>query len=133
MSPPSSAQDPGLTLRAGAATDVGRVRRHNEDSVLARVFVVADGMGGHAAGEVASRIVTETLGELAERPRLRPEDVVSSLALPTPDPAVGGSPPRADRHGHHSNRPGRRLRGRVRPLGRLQRRRLPRLPPDRRG
>ena len=37
-----------MMLRAGAATDVGRVRKHNEDSVLAErsVFVVADGMGG---------------------------------------------------------------------------------------
>ena len=73
----------GLTVRAGAATDVGRVRQHNEDSILAdrTVFVVADGMGGHAAGEVASGIVTTTLGELAAAPSLRREDLVASLAL----------------------------------------------------
>ena len=73
----------GLTVRCGAATDVGRVRQHNEDSVLAdrTVFVVADGMGGHAAGEVASAIVTATLGELADAPVRRREDLVAALAL----------------------------------------------------
>lgn len=70
-----------MILRAGAATDVGRVRAHNEDSVLAdrTVFVVADGMGGHAAGEVASGIVTSTMAELVERETLRSEDVVESI------------------------------------------------------
>jgi PPM family protein phosphatase len=50
-------------LRWGAATDVGRVRTTNEDSVLASapVFVVADGMGGHAAGEVASQVALAAL------------------------------------------------------------------------
>jgi PPM family protein phosphatase len=52
-----------VTLRWGSATDTGRVRELNEDSMLVgdRVFAVADGMGGHAAGEVASLIAIETL------------------------------------------------------------------------
>ena len=50
-------------LRAGAATDVGRVRQINEDRYLAdeRLFAVADGVGGHQAGEVASQTSVETL------------------------------------------------------------------------
>jgi protein phosphatase len=48
-----------------SASDTGRQRRHNEDSMLARVplFVVADGMGGAQAGEVASHIAVETFAE----------------------------------------------------------------------
>ena len=51
----------------GARSDVGLVRGHNEDSFLmqAPLFVVSDGMGGHAAGEVASSITVETVGSLA--------------------------------------------------------------------
>ena len=51
----------------GARSDVGLVRGHNEDSFLlqAPLFVVSDGMGGHAAGEVASSITVETVGAKA--------------------------------------------------------------------
>ena len=70
-----------LRVRSGAATHVGRVRDHNEDAVLARgmVFAVADGMGGHAAGEVASRIVVDALDALVEQPPSSPDDVADLL------------------------------------------------------
>mgnify|MGYP006286699829 CR=1 FL=1 len=50
-------------LAWGSATDTGRVRQANEDSLLTvdGLYAVADGMGGHQAGEVASRVALETL------------------------------------------------------------------------
>ena len=55
-----------VELHHGAATDVGVVREVNEDAFLAAppVFVVADGMGGHDRGDVASSIVIEEFGRL---------------------------------------------------------------------
>lgn len=48
-------------------TDAGHARSHNEDALIARppLFAVADGLGGHKAGEVASEIAVETLARLA--------------------------------------------------------------------
>jgi PPM family protein phosphatase len=55
-----------VELQYGTATDVGLVREINEDAFLADppVFVVADGMGGHQGGDVASAIVVEEFGAL---------------------------------------------------------------------
>jgi serine/threonine protein phosphatase PrpC len=55
-----------LVLRYAARSDVGLVRSNNEDSVYAgaRLLALADGMGGHAAGEVASQLVIAALAHL---------------------------------------------------------------------
>ena len=57
-----------LSLRYGCATDVGRLRSQNQDRLLARdgLFLVADGMGGQPAGEVASALAVAELAGLAE-------------------------------------------------------------------
>lgn len=70
-----------INVAYGSATDVGRVRQVNEDALLAQppVFLVADGLGGHEAGEVASRIVAEEVGRLAGRDDLAVKDVTGAL------------------------------------------------------
>ena len=110
-----------MHIVAAGLSDVGLQREHNEDSfcILPEfdLFVVADGMGGHKAGDVASRMATHTdrvlLSCHAERRR--------HLAVPLrPAPVDGGEPPdhrhqageqadlrrlaeqpRRARHGHH--------------------------------
>jgi len=59
-----------LRLRYAVRSDIGHVREGNEDSAYAgtRLVAVADGMGGHAAGEVASSTVIQTLATLDEDP-----------------------------------------------------------------
>ncbi|HEX8173168.1 MAG TPA: Stp1/IreP family PP2C-type Ser/Thr phosphatase [Thermoanaerobaculia bacterium] len=56
-----------MDVQAFGLTHVGRQRQHNEDAFLvegeAKLFLVADGMGGHAAGEIASRIAVDSINE----------------------------------------------------------------------
>ncbi|HTO89388.1 MAG TPA: Stp1/IreP family PP2C-type Ser/Thr phosphatase [Thermoanaerobaculia bacterium] len=64
-------------IEAFGLTDVGRKRKHNEDAFALDLsdglFIVADGMGGHAAGEVAARITVETIGEFIAATRQKEE------------------------------------------------------------
>lgn len=70
----------GSRLKAVSAglTDVGRKRNHNEDSYLIdeelQLYVVADGMGGHAGGGTASRIAVETIDQQMRGAKKAPED-----------------------------------------------------------
>jgi len=65
------------SIEAFGLTDVGRKRKHNEDAFAVDLsdglFIVADGMGGHAAGEVAARITVETIGEFIAATRQKEE------------------------------------------------------------
>ena len=57
----------GFDIEFAAVTDIGKIREKNEDSVLISselsLGVVADGMGGHSAGEIASNIAVSVLAE----------------------------------------------------------------------
>ena len=97
---PMIGRGPAMELSFWAATDVGRKREINEDNFLVdkklSLFVVADGMGGHAAGEVASQLAVhefrnaveagrEPIEQLRARatPSVRPQDILTLL-----EPAV---------------------------------------------
>ena len=81
--------DTGSTARMawGARTDVGLVREHNEDSYLVRapVFAVCDGMGGHAAGEVASSIAVNTIADNAPQ---HADDILLGAAVEAANVAI---------------------------------------------
>jgi len=94
---PSHGSDRQLTTPCHICgiTDVGRVRKLNEDayriSADGRFFVVADGMGGHAAGEVASELAVSTLVDFVQdalhREGAPPDADVASLLLRAIDAA----------------------------------------------
>lgn len=70
------------------ATDVGRVRQGNEDSVVVfepSVYVVADGMGGEAAGEVASHLLVDTVRQTLAGSRDIVEDSLRQAVLAAND------------------------------------------------
>ncbi|NQU38006.1 MAG: protein phosphatase, partial [Actinobacteria bacterium] len=96
--PETGAATPPLRLRYAARSDVGLVRQGNEDSGYAggNMLVVADGMGGHAAGELAS---STTIAAFAELDRQPPGESVLTAMADTVEAAheelsriIGGAP-----------------------------------------
>ena len=73
-----------MHIRYGLRSDVGKIRTSNEDSYAGnpknRLFLVADGMGGHAAGEIASQIAASTVEEVVARQADSPDPGETVLA-----------------------------------------------------
>jgi serine/threonine protein phosphatase PrpC len=79
-----------MRITGWAASDVGRKRHHNEDSLLCnnelKLFAVADGMGGHLGGERASRMAVEILEREIEKARQEGQLGAPMGALPPGEP-----------------------------------------------
>ncbi|HET7824188.1 MAG TPA: Stp1/IreP family PP2C-type Ser/Thr phosphatase [Anaeromyxobacter sp.] len=87
-------ESPTLRIEARGITDVGRRRDHNEDALLVDeplgLFIVADGMGGHAGGGTASRLAVETIQAAVRHAKEKEPEVFGSApesveASPVPD------------------------------------------------
>jgi protein phosphatase len=80
-------RDAVLRIAWAAATDTGKRRAANEDSFVARspLFAVADGMGGHSAGDLASAAVVERLAEIVTEDFLTPRAIERALEAATAD------------------------------------------------
>lgn len=79
--------DDRFSLAWAGATDRGRRRDSNQDAFLAEypLFVVADGMGGHAGGEIASKSTIDRLRSVVESGTVGAESIESALALAVKD------------------------------------------------
>jgi protein phosphatase len=71
-----------ISVESAAATHIGRVREVNEDAYLALpdVVLVADGMGGHACGDVASALTVTAFEQLGSQRHLEPRDVAVAVS-----------------------------------------------------
>ncbi|MFZ7125731.1 MAG: protein phosphatase 2C domain-containing protein [Desulfobacterales bacterium] len=94
-----------LTIEAAALTDVGRVRSQNQDAFLIdpqiRLYAVADGMGGHRAGEVASAMVVDALQRYFRESR---SETLLSSGASTEDQTLSEPANRVQAAVHHANR-----------------------------
>ncbi len=89
-----------LRIQAASQTDSGRVREQNEDNCYFQMsssgdeakglFIVADGMGGYQAGEVASRLAVDSIREMLN-PLFAPSDAHETVALSPSSSPEGGN------------------------------------------
>ena len=103
---------PTMKVEAGVATDIGRVREGNEDSFLIEppLYAVADGMGGHRGGEVASQLALETIEELFRKDE---GSLVEQVRRRTAPCSCGRRRTGGQRHGDDPHRRAGRRRARL--------------------